>query len=168
MIQTRRLILNDFNLSDTKLLNSIRNDRDVQTYLPKKGSESCEKTRSLIKALIEANANQSGLNFAIRLPDHTLIGFVGMWTVHPEEHWGEVGFLLNKQHWNQGYTKEALGAFMPLILKRKDCQEIRAVVHRENVYSKRLLTTNGFEFACKADNLPDFERFIFQIQKVPC
>ena len=156
-IRTDRLVLDEFRESDAQDLNAIRNDPDVQAYFAKKGPESLETTAGFIKKMGEANQQGKGLNFAIRLKDGPLLGFIGLWAINAEEKWGEIGFLLGKEYWNKGYTKEALTATLPIFKARSDCDEIRAFVHRDNIYSLQLLGRFGFKRSSKSNDVPGFE-----------
>ncbi|WP_428266347.1 GNAT family N-acetyltransferase [Haliangium sp.] len=157
MLQTKRLILDEVRGSDVETLNAIRNDPEVRIHLPTRAPESLDTTAGLIERMNEANRRQEGLNFAIRLLDARLIGFIGLWAIHPAERWGEIGFLIGKDYWNQGYAKEALGASLPVFQARGDCDEIRAVVHQDNVYSLRLLARFGFTQISISGEMPGFE-----------
>ncbi len=156
-IQTDRLVLDEFRVSDAPALNAIRNDADVQAYFAKKGPESLDTTTNFIEKMGEGNRGGTGFNLAIRLKDGPVIGYMGLWAINAEEKWGEIGFLLGKEYWNKGYTKEALSAVLPILEARGDCNEIRAFVHQDNIYSLRLLARFGFELRSQSPDVPGFE-----------
>ncbi|MBS1301657.1 GNAT family N-acetyltransferase [Loktanella sp. SALINAS62] len=56
----------------------------------------------------------------------------------------EIGFLLNPDHWRQGYVSEAMGAIIPYLFDVTDAAALTADIDPRNVASAATLRKLGF------------------------
>ena len=56
----------------------------------------------------------------------------------------EVGYILGRAHWGQGYAREAVRALLRFAFDRLDLHRVEADVHPDNAPSLRLLERLGF------------------------
>lgn len=61
----------------------------------------------------------------------------------------EIGYAIGQEHWNKGYTTEALEAFINL-LKTKDVHKIIASHIKENIASGRVMQKCGMQYEYEA------------------
>ena len=103
------------------------------------------QTRKYLTAMIESPTN-GVLDFVLVLSssdaaeqDGIVIGKAGIWssTTH------EIGFMLNRNYWGNGYMVEALAELLPHIWSH-DIEKISADVDPRNVGSIGLLKKYGF------------------------
>lgn len=145
VIETPRTRLSTFRPEDIQALNAIRNNYEVQRYLPRKDRETLAETQRLLQKMVWDNQSGTGINLSIRLKDtDALLGYVGFWKYDTFSGTGELGYMLAREHWNRGLASEALAGFLDFTTTHFHFARLNAVVHRENLYSIRLLEKNGF------------------------
>jgi ribosomal-protein-alanine N-acetyltransferase len=74
-----------------------------------------------------------------------LVGWAGLQFL-PELGETEVGFLLDKPFWGKGYATEAARASIQLGFERFDLPHIIALVHPENLASRRVIEKCGLNY----------------------
>lgn len=57
----------------------------------------------------------------------------------------EISYFISEKYANQGFMKEALGAFVPYLLEKENLECITARTFRPNIPSRKLLKSLGFE-----------------------
>jgi RimJ/RimL family protein N-acetyltransferase len=113
---------------------------------------SVEALRSRYERLqtrVSPDGSEVWLNWAVRLPDGGLAGFVQA-TVLPDGHaW--VAYELNSRHWRRGIGSRAVAALLVELRERYAVRVAMAVLKAANVPSRQLLLKLGFERAAPAD-----------------
>jgi ribosomal-protein-alanine N-acetyltransferase len=81
----------------------------------------------------------------MRLKDSPeLIGTIGFWRLNKEHHRGEVGYLLDINHWRKGYMQEAMIKILDYGFNTINFHSVEGVVNPENVASIKVLENNKF------------------------
>lgn len=75
------------------------------------------------------------------LQDGKNIGYVQ--AVQIENGW-EIGYHASKSYTGNGYTTEAVNAFLPVIMKQLNITSIYGICLAENIASQRVLSKCGF------------------------
>ena len=135
VIRTSRLVLDRLTDDDWPVVHSEWGDPAIARMTATvKANWTAQEARDWM-------ANRRGVGSAIRLPDGTLIGSVGMGG-DP----ANIGYMLGRRYWGQGYATEAVGAFIAAAFERRqDLREIQAGVFDDNPGSAGVLRKLGFE-----------------------
>lgn len=75
-----------------------------------------------------------------------LIGTIGyhVWSI--ANHYGEVGYALSKEFWNQGYTTEAFNEVIRFGFERMRLQRVEATCKPANTASEKVMIKCGLQF----------------------
>ncbi len=94
-------------------------------------------------AKVEAErARGDSVVFAIRLPDRTVVGAVGLRLERPHDR-GELGYWLGQPFWGHGYATEAARAALAFGFESLDLHKIEANYDPANIASRRVLQKLG-------------------------
>lgn len=108
-LETQRLILRAFRLSDTNAMAKINASKKVMRYFPEPYSQ--EKTKHFIEAVIaKYQRNQPAVHACILKSNSVLIGSVGVTYQNFNAYFTpcyEIGWRLDDAYWHQGYATEA-------------------------------------------------------------
>ena len=150
IIETERLILRDFALTDWDGLNAILSDPDV-THFMHFSSWNEEKRREWLAWLVQTANDQEReiYSWAITLRNNgELAGWFGIGsTSHPsEEGTRSCGYALNRRFWGQGYMSEAVQAIFVYEFTALGTHRIIAECEVENTASARVMQKSGMEY----------------------
>jgi [ribosomal protein S5]-alanine N-acetyltransferase len=114
------------------------------------------------KALIASQNATKEYFFAVRLPDETLIGAMGV-IDHPDGSI-EVGYWFGVDFQGRGYASEALRATLDQITGHPELtgRQIFAETRPDNAASTRLLITTGFHATGRAGPRPNRIEFVLR------
>lgn len=150
-IETQRLILRDWKLSDHELFIALNADPAVMEFFP--SVQTPEATLAQIERITEhLRAHGYGF-FALERKDNgEFIGFTGLSRPRFESHFTpyiEIGWRLSKANWNLGFATEAAKACLEFgftELKLKEIYSFASVYNRrsENVMKKIGMLHDGF------------------------
>ena len=107
VLETRRLVLRPFNLSDAQTVQKLAGDRDVASTtknIPYPYEDGMAE--GWISTHQESYEQGKGVTYAITLKDETLVGAISLMSII-KEHQAELGYWIGKPYWNQGYCTEA-------------------------------------------------------------
>ena len=124
MIETERLLLRKPKLGDAKALNQAHGDPEVMEFIGDGSTRSLDETRAAIKEWTARwKADGFGTLTIERKEDKRVLGRTGFlvwnsetWQTGTLAEFGddigvvELGWLLAKEHWGQGYATEAAAA----------------------------------------------------------
>lgn len=135
-IRTARLRLRKAREDDLDALHAIMSDAEAMRYWSTPPHADVETTRTWLTGMIDLPAE--GADDYIVERDGRLIGKLGMWRTP------EIGFLLDRAVWGQGYGLEALTAFAARALAERT-DHLTADVDPANLASLALLQRVGFQ-----------------------
>ena len=144
---TERLVIRQLQIKDAPELTGISDTPAVSRWMAfMEGGFPLEKA----KALIASQDDTKEYFFAVRLPDGTLIGAMGV-IDHPDNTI-EVGYWFGIDYQGKGYASESLRATLEQIKADPDLarRSIFAECRPDNVASIRLLTKTGFHATVRA------------------
>jgi ribosomal-protein-alanine N-acetyltransferase len=115
----------------------------VLKYFPNPSPPSLEKVEGFIAGQEKHWVAYGYGNWGI-LPNDAedMVGWVGLQYL-PELGETEVGFLLSPPHWGKGYATEAAQASLQFAFERLGQDHIIALVHPENLASRRVVQKCG-------------------------
>jgi RimJ/RimL family protein N-acetyltransferase len=134
-IRTDRLVLRKARESDLAPLHAILSDPETMRYWSTPPHADVETTRRWLAQMIDLPA-ATGDDYIIER-DGRVIGKLGLWQAT------EIGFLLSRDRWGQGYAREALLAFAAHAFKDRT-DHLTADVDPRNAACLALLRRAGF------------------------
>lgn len=147
-LETNRLILRRFALSDVQRMSEINSCEEVMRFFPK--IYTFEDTLKFIKSVMKKYENNDLAVYAcVSKLNNTFIGSVGI-TYHNFKSFFtpcyEVGWRLDKQYWNQGYATEAAKGVLNYGLIELCIDEIVSYSPVINTASIRVMQKIGMKF----------------------
>ena len=144
-IATHRLLLRLVEERDLRDLLAANGDDAVTRYLPYPSWPGLEEARAWLGRAQGRLANGEALQFVLeRIGDGRVVGSALLFNFDEARSSGEVGYLLAREHWGQGYMKEALQALSGFARDSLGLTELRAVIEEGNEASSQLVTHLGF------------------------
>ena len=142
-MRTSRLILRPFRPADAAPLHRLMDDAAVMQYFPGGAVPTQEQVVQLVQRQIDHWAEHELGWWAVTLPESgELIGWNGLQYL-PETEEVEVGYLLGKQHWGQGYATEGARVGLHYGFGQLQLDRIVGLVHPDNLASQRVLSKLG-------------------------
>lgn len=150
-LNTPHLALRSIVPADAATLYRIYQTEGVLQYFPNPVSPAIEKVERFV-ILQQAHWEKYGYGNWGVLPEgqQDIIGWAGLQYL-PELDETEVGFLLDKPFWGKGYATEAALASIQFGFEHFDLDHIIALVHPENIASRRVIEKCGMKYV---DTLP--------------
>ena len=138
-IETARLTLRPLESKVAEVLHRINRTEGVLRYFPTTSPPPLEKVQQFIVSQLEHWGTHGYGNWSI-VPngESQIIGWVGLQFL-PELKETEVGYLLDAPYWGKGYATEAARASIQYGFEHCGLQEIIALVHPDNVASRRVI-----------------------------
>jgi [ribosomal protein S5]-alanine N-acetyltransferase len=153
-LETERLILRQFREDDWPAVHEYGSDPETVKYMPW-GPNTEQDTRDFIKRELAYQKAQPRLvyNFAvIERSDERLIGAcaVSIRSINDLERKvysseGEIGYILNRQYWNQGYMTETARRVMIFGFEELKLHRIFATCDPANTGSYRVMEKIGMQ-----------------------
>jgi [ribosomal protein S5]-alanine N-acetyltransferase len=142
-IETDRLILRPFELSDAEAAFGWRGDPVVVCFTPTGPDKSVEETRARLAIYIEHQKAHGFSKWLVLDRDSGVaIGDSGL-LVLPG--WIDLGFRFAQPYWGKGLATEVASAWVRAAFDIFHLSRLGAFVHPENVASIRVLEKVGFQ-----------------------
>ena len=108
-LETDRLLLNEFKISDAQELFNLRSDNRVMKYLDRDNHKFVKDSEEMIESIIKSYKDKTGLNWIIREKEsEKVVGYIGYWRLIRENVRAEIGYALNPDFWGKGLMYETL------------------------------------------------------------
>jgi ribosomal-protein-alanine N-acetyltransferase len=145
ILETRRLILRTWTLSDAHELFEICADAEVMKYIGTgKAYETIEQANEFLRWAIDYQKENNFCRWAVLLKEKgTIVGSCGFARPHGTTEI-ELGYLLARRFWGNGLATEATAACLKYGFENLDFREIIAITDLENVASQKVLEKIGF------------------------
>jgi RimJ/RimL family protein N-acetyltransferase len=145
-IATARLRLRPMRRDDAEGLFLVFCDAQAMRYWSSPPHGSPLLTAEVIERAQMAFMAGDGIEWAItRADDDTAIGKIGHWRWQRAHSRSEVGFILRRDLWGQGFAAEALGAVVDWGFRRLELHSVEAQLDSQNIASQRTLERVGFQ-----------------------
>ncbi len=147
-IESERLLLRGREPEDAEAIFRYASDPDVTPYMAWEPSRSLADVWDFLDGVTAHNYEQEELDYALALRSapEVLIGGVGVYW-HPKQHRVmELGYVLSKDHWGQGYVPEAARALIQYAFRTTPVARIYAPIFAENSKSRRAAEKIGLRF----------------------
>lgn len=150
--RTNRLTIRPLNYDDHKGWVEGFENRYPSQYKHDKGKinmNECDET--WFKALVDKQQalikQDDTFIFGIFLKNGKHVGMLDIKVLSRSDfQWGECGYFLHNQFWNQGYAFEAMKEVISQCFKTLKLHRIEAHINVDNEPSKKLIKKLGFEF----------------------
>lgn len=145
-LRTDRLILRELREDDCDVLFAMRNDDVVMEHIGSRKATTLDDAVQMIRITRQDRQDSNGITWGLTVhDDDTLIGHIGYYRLQKEHYRGEVGYLLEKEHWGKGLMSEALVVAVDHGFNNLGFHSIEAVTDPGNKRSISLLLRNGFK-----------------------
>jgi ribosomal-protein-alanine N-acetyltransferase len=144
ILNTDRLSLTPVTQGDAEFAYPLLSDAEVMAHWDVEPITDPDLVAAVINAQAEANEGSKATYWAIRTREG---GFIGLCDLSDMDRWhrrAEIGFMIARKHWRQGYALEAMTA----VLEYAAAQGFKRLVARTHVGnhpSENLLEKIGFE-----------------------
>lgn len=144
-LETPRLLLREWRDTDREAFAAIVADPHVMRFYP--ATRSRAEADAWIDKMIAGLANGTAHFLAVeRKSDGTLLGLTGTGDINfpiPTEPKLEIGWVLGKDYWGQGYAPEAARAGLEHAFTQLRAPEVAAFTARVNLPSQRVMQKLG-------------------------
>ncbi len=145
ILETERLTLAPVTAGDSALIYPVMADPEVMAHMDVAAMDDPDMTLAFIEGRVEEMARGDAFYWSVRLTvDGTFLGSVDLTDIDRRHHRAEIGFVLARPVWGQGYGFEAVQA----VLAEAAALGFRRLWARTQVgdnASEKLLTKLGFE-----------------------
>jgi RimJ/RimL family protein N-acetyltransferase len=148
IIETERLILRPFELSDDEALFAMDSNPNVHLFLGNKPLTKIGQVHEYIQS-IQNQYIQNGIGRFIAETKDTkeVIGWIGLkFITEPENNhvnFHDIGYRLREEFWGKGYAFEGAQAWRDYAFYKMKIQKLYATAHVENIGSNRILQKLG-------------------------
>lgn len=158
ILQTDRLILREFEITDAEKMWELNSDPEVIQYTGDAPFDSEDQARDFLVVYNDYQENGYGRWAVIEKKTHEFIGWCGLKL--NEEGFVDIGFRFFKKAWNQGYATESAKACLDFGFKVLNLEEIIGRSARENIASIRVLKKLNMTF-WKVDSCDGIEDAVY-------
>ena len=146
ILQTSRLTLRPLQAEDAPNLHAIMSDAEVMAFWDIAEIEDMGLTSTILESQLDQMARRSAFYWAmVRAADDAFVGCCDLSEIDRRHHRAEVGFIVGREHWGDGYTLEAMRAVLSHAAQTLRLRRLTARTHLGNVRSVKLLERLGFE-----------------------
>ena len=146
ILETERLILNTWQISDWTVLRPIATDAEVMRYITGGTPWTNDQIQSFVKKQILLYSERGFCRWKLLTkPAGEMIGFsgVGFWRDAEEP---EIGWWLARCQWGHGLATEAARCALRDAFERIELKRIISIARTENRASIRIMEKLGLEF----------------------
>ena len=149
-IETQRLIIRPFVMSDAPALFELDKDEKVMQYVGMKPLLEVKHTEEVIQSILfQYQQNGVGRMAVIEKESNRLIGWTGLKLnreeVNQHRDFYELGYRFLPEFWGKGYATESALPFINIAFAEYKAQDLYAYARIENTASLNVLIKLGFE-----------------------
>ena len=144
-IETKRLVLREFDKGDFLSVHSYASDPEVSKYQPW-GPNSEADTKTFLEESIKYQLDNPRYSYEIavvRKEDKKLIGACSIYVSSPKNREGWIGYCYNQEYWGNGYASEAAEAIIEFGFEYLKLHRIFATCDPNNIGSAKVLEKIG-------------------------
>lgn len=144
-LSTPRLLLRPLQTSDAAALFAMHADAEVMQYWSSTPWTSITQAEEKIASDLEELPKGEHLRLALVLRDSgELIGTASLFNFFAQCRRAELGYVLARSFWGQGYMSEALQALVQYAFEQLDLLRLEADIDPRNLASEKSLLRLGF------------------------
>jgi len=146
ILQTARLTLRAYKLSDAPYLLEMRSDPRSMEFMDSAPLKDLAAAEEFTLEKIDDHTKQKGISWVINLKNsEKFIGDIAYWKIKTKDHRAEIGYSLLPAYWGNGYATEALEAILKWGFHQLKLHSVNADINPSNKASRRLLQKMGFK-----------------------
>jgi RimJ/RimL family protein N-acetyltransferase len=144
-LAAERVTLRPLRADDVYAIFGFFCDPEVTRYWSRPPMTHLAQARTLLRAMRDGNRTGERLQFGIeRRSDATLMGTCTLFNFSPQNRRAEVGYVLGRPFWRQGYMHEAMQRMLRHAFEDLDLVRLEADIDPRNRPSARTLERLGF------------------------
>jgi len=144
ILKTERLRLRKAKLADAEaIFRQYAQDPEVTRYVSWRAHRNLEETREYVQMCLLAWDVGKAFHWVIESAEDKQV--MGMIIARVNAEKWELGYVLARTYWRQGYMTEALTAIIAWALKQKEIHRVWAVCDVDNKASARVMEKIGME-----------------------
>jgi cupin fold WbuC family metalloprotein len=139
LLQSERLVLRGYELTDAEAIHAYASDPDTTRYMAWQRHGSVDDAFAFLNGFVAASYQRRDLDYALCLADapERAIGGLGLY-VRSERHRSmELGYILSRSHWGRGLLPEAARLLIDHAFASCAVERIYAPIFAENARSRR-------------------------------
>lgn len=142
-IKTQRLLLRPLSMEDLDVVHEYASNQETTKYMINLPNKTLEETRAFLRGVSEEwkKDQPNFYEFAVVL-DHQQIGAISLYLSEDYKE-GELGWILNKNYWGNGYTTEAALALKDYAMGTLGITRLIAHCDISNIGSYRVMEKIG-------------------------
>ncbi len=145
VLQTARLELRSPLATDAEQLFEVFSDPEVMRYWSTPPMSAVAEAAALIERAHAQAVDGSGLRWAVsRQADQCVLGTISLFHFDDQNERAEIGYILGRASWGQGFAREALAAAVEFAFGTLGVRRLEADTDPRNAASIRLLEHLGF------------------------
>ena len=147
-LETERLILRPFTMEDAEsVFKNWASDDEVTRYLTWPTHRTVEDSRRYMEFCINGYSDPSSYQWGIELKEtHELIGNISVVRIVDEIDYLELGWVIGRKYWGNGYTAEAASALLDFLFNEVGANCISAGHDVNNPNSGRVMQKIGMKY----------------------
>ena len=146
-IETERLLLRKITLDDAADIFEYASDPEVSIFMSWEPHQSIQETYDyLARAMRRYDEHNPGPWAIVHKRDAKMIGTCSYSSWARAHHCAEVGYVLNRRYWGQGYMAEAVRAIIAFGFRELGMNRIQARCDVPNIGSARVMEKVGMSF----------------------
>mgnify|MGYP002035887245 CR=1 FL=1 len=139
-LETARLLLRPYAARDVEQFVALNSDGEVRRFIG--GMITAERARALFSTFLDGS-NPKGRTWAIETQEGRYYVGHAFLDVHAGDDPPEIGFILSKAHWGQGYGSEVAERILRHAFESLYCAVVVATVDEDHPASIRVLEKVG-------------------------
>ena len=137
-ICSRRLLLRPVQKKDVQAVFDIYSDLEALDYFAREPLLDLAEAKQMVADNLAFDEDANAILWAICLnDDDRMIGTFTLFHISEQNRRAEVGYILNRRFWGNGYASEALGRMIEYCFQDLDMGRLEADVDPENTASLR-------------------------------
>ncbi|MGR4864085.1 GNAT family N-acetyltransferase [Caulobacter sp. LARHSG274] len=146
ILETERLTLSPLTVEDASLVYPFLSDPEVMAHWDRAPIEDPDEVNATVAAQVGEMAERAAFYWAIRLTrTGQFLGYCELVDLDWRHHRGELGLIVAREAWGQGYATEAVTALLAYCASSLGLKRLTARTQVGDARSERLLLKLGFE-----------------------
>jgi ribosomal-protein-alanine N-acetyltransferase len=145
--ETDRLILRKLTIKDAPDIFEYASDSEVPKYMLWDAHKSIEDTKAFIRSRLAAYRKDEAGEWALVLKETgKLIGCLGFTVCDVKNKRCEIGYVLNRKYWGNGYMPEAASRVIEFVFKDMGLNRVECYHFADNDKSGRVMQKAGMSY----------------------
>ena len=147
VLETDRLLLRKASLDDAADIFEYASDHEVPRFMPWEPHQSIQTTYEYLEHVLDGYRQHSPGPWAlVHKRDAKMIGTCSFGSWERDHRRAEIGYVLNRRYWGQGYMAEAVRAIIAFGFRELGLNRIQARCDVPNIGSARVMEKAGMSF----------------------